>query len=123
MMRCDLLSSAMGEKLLSTLKKLAVLARRRLVPEASGEGVEAHGPEVFAAARAHGHRSSLHFLGSHDQLIRELLQAMFPNLIGNFFVSQILQDPESGLAKALGDLSRIVLLRVCDVKDNSLYRR
>jgi hypothetical protein len=27
LMRCDLLSSAMGEKLLSTLKKLAVLAR------------------------------------------------------------------------------------------------
>src|SRR5678816_2464872 len=80
LMRCDLLSSAMGEKLLSTLKKLAVLARGRLVPEARGEVVQAHRPEVLAAARAHGHRSGLHFLVPDHQLVGQFLQAMFANL-------------------------------------------
>ena len=52
-----------------------------------------HRPEIFAAARAHGHRFSLHFLVADHQLVGQLLQAMFANLIRNFLVPQIQNDP------------------------------
>src|SRR5258706_8593000 len=94
LMRCDL-SSAMSEKLLCSSKKLAVLLRVRLGLEAGGEGIEAHCPEIFAAARAHGHRVRLHLLVSDHQLVGQFLQAMFANLIGNFLVSQIAKRSKS----------------------------
>src|SRR6185503_17481886 len=95
LMRCDLLSSAMCEKLLGTFKKLAVLPRFRLRLEARGEGLQGHGPEIFAAARAHGHRFSLHLLVADHHLVGQLLQAMFANLIRNLLVPQIRNHPKS----------------------------
>src|SRR6185503_12451950 len=102
LMRCDL-SSAMGEKLLFSSKKAAVPLRARLVAEALDEGIEGHRPQVLTAARAHSHASSLLFLFADHQLVGQLLQAMFPNFIGNFLVSQIAFDPETGLPQAYGD--------------------
>ena len=90
------------------VKKTAVLARFRLAPEACGEGIERHGTQVLTAACSHGHRSGLLFLVAHHDLVRQLLQAMFPNFIAYLLVSQIFHDPETGLAKPSGDALRIV---------------
>jgi len=84
----------MCEKLLFTLKKTAVLSRLGLALEACGEGFQGHRPEVFAAARAHGYRFSLHFLVPDHHLVGELLQAMFADFIRNFLVSQIRGHPK-----------------------------
>src|SRR5262245_24082952 len=94
LMRCDL-SSAMSEKLLVSSKKQPCLLRLRLSCQAIGEGLERHGPEIFAAARAHGYRVGLHLFVADHQLVRQFLQAMFPNLKGNLLVSQIRNRPKA----------------------------
>ena len=82
-----------------------------------------HRPEIFAAARAHGHRFSLLFLVADHQLVGQLLQAMFPNFIGNFLVSQIRFGPKTGLTQAFRDAFGVVGLVLGDVQDHDLLRR
>jgi len=43
-----------------------------------------HLPEVFTDAGTHGHLFGCLLLFADDQLVRQLLQAMFPNFIGYF---------------------------------------
>src|SRR5258707_10702645 len=60
-----------------------------LASEAGDEFGQIHLPEVFTAAGPHGHLFSRLFLFADNQLVRQLLQAMFPNFIGYFFIPQV----------------------------------
>ena len=71
------------------MRVIVSTTRRDLLAEAREQGVQGHRPEILAAAGSHGHLCSLHFLVADNQLVRKLLQAMFPNFIGNFLVTQI----------------------------------
>src|SRR5262245_33361354 len=120
LMRCDLLSSAMGERLLGTLKKLAVLARQSLVTEASGEVFQAHRAEIFAAARAHGHSSRLHLLIPDHKLVGKFLQAVFANLIGDLLVSQIPGRSKALFSQVFYDALGVPGLALGNVHDHHL---
>src|SRR6202158_2124920 len=59
-------------------------ARRRLGFKAIDEGIQRPRPEIPASPAPHGHLLRLQLLVAQDPLIRQLLQAMFANFIGNF---------------------------------------
>src|SRR6185295_16711275 len=73
-----------------------LVTRRDLLAKAREQGVHGHRPQILAAAGTHGHLQSLHLLVADDQLVRQLLQAMFSNLIGNFLITQIRFDAQAG---------------------------
>ena len=88
-----------------------------LVCEACGKGLEGHRPQIFSASRAHGYRVRLHFLVADHQLVGQLLQAMFPNLIGNFLVPQIRNRPKPLIQQfifhGIGVRGLLLLVRQC----------
>ena len=61
------------------------------------------------------------FLVADDQLIRKLLQAMFPNFIRNFLVSQILDGAPAGGAQPPRHLGGVLRLMLGDVHDDDSY--
>ena len=61
---------------------------------------ERHLPEILTAAGTHGHRPACLFLVADDQQVRQLLQAMFPDFIGNFLISQIGFSAETRVSAA-----------------------
>src|SRR5256885_1347625 len=87
--------------------------RRRLWSEAAlrrkalGEAVDRHGAEILAAARAHRDRAGLHLLVAYDQQIRQLLHAMFADLVANLLVRHVRADAKSGGAQPFGHLARV----------------
>ena len=88
--------SASGPIYTNIIWKIRALATRRdLVSEALEQGIQGKRPEILAAAGTHGHRFGLHFLIADDQLVRQLLQAMFSNFIGYFLITQIGRRPET----------------------------
>src|SRR5262245_1018010 len=120
--RCALASCAMWY-LLACVEKLGRASRGRLLPEAFDEDRQIHLPEILTAAGAHGHLACGPLLVADDQLIGELLQAMFPDFIGNFFVPQVRFDAEAGCLERVGDLGGVVGLVLGDVEDDHLDRR
>ena len=69
---------------------------RNLLAEARQQGIKGHASEILAAAGTHGHAVGLQLFVADDQLIRQLLQAMFANFIGYFLVAQIRCGAETG---------------------------
>ena len=61
------------------------------------QGIDGHLPEILTAACAHGHQSGFLFLVSDNKLIRQPVQAMFPNFIGYFLVAQIGFGTQTGI--------------------------
>jgi len=77
---------------------------RNLLAEARQQGIKGHASEILAAAGTHGHAVGLQLFVADDQLIRQLLQAMFANFIGYFLVAQIRCGAETG-GLAIGAIS------------------
>src|SRR5262245_27164296 len=119
--RCALFSCAMWY--LREPEKLGRASRGRLQPEAFDEERQIHLPEILTAAGAHGHLACRPLLVAHDQLIRELLQAMFSDFIGYFFVPQVRFDAEAGRPEVVGNLGRVVGLVLGNIQDHDLNRR
>ena len=94
--------------------------RHHLVAEAGKQGIHGHRPQILTAAGTHGHLHSLHLLVADDQLVRQLLQAMFSNFIGYFLVTQIRSDAQAGRPEPRLDLPGIVRLPVRNVEDDRL---
>src|SRR3954469_3008428 len=61
----------------------------RLIEQALNEVLYRHLAEVFAFAGSHGNCLRRHLFVTQDDLIRQLLQTMFPNFIGYFLISQV----------------------------------
>ena len=90
------------------------------------KSVETHGGKVFTTALTVSnpccYRLGLHFLIAQNQQEGNLLQAMFPNFIGNFLVTQIGLHPESSGFQAGNHFIDVLGLMLRDVKGNDLDR-
>src|SRR5437762_9734592 len=89
-------------------QKLSRTPRLRLAAEAGDEVRQGHLPEVFTAAGTHGHLFGCLLLFADDQLVRQLLQAMFPNFIGYFLVPQVGFAAVAGLLQGSRDSSGVI---------------
>src|SRR6266851_3280149 len=94
-----------------------------LASEAGEEFGQIHLPEVFTAAGPHGHLFSRLFLFADNQLVRQLLQAMFPNFIGYFFIPQVGLAAPSGVLQMRCNARRVSSLALGDIKHRNLHRR
>src|SRR5689334_8977802 len=92
-----------------------------LLQEARQQGVDGHGAEILAAAGTHGHRFSLLLLIADDQLIGQLLEAMFANFIAYFLVAQIGRHPQAGPAEPARDSFGVPVLAVGNGQDDGLH--
>src|SRR6266498_1824144 len=101
----------------------ALASRRDLLAESRQQGLDGHRPQVLAAAGTHGYQSSLHLLVTDDQLVRQLLQAMFSNFIGYFLVAQIGLDAQAGSLQTLLEPTGVRRLAVGDRQHDRLDRR
>src|SRR5262249_26471918 len=87
-------------------------ARCRLGLETRDKGFQGHRPQILASAGTHGHLLRLHFLVAQDQLVRQLLQAMFSNFISYFLVAQIACDAKTGRSELCRNLLGIGRLAI-----------
>src|SRR5664279_4147529 len=101
----------------ATLQQLS--ARLYFSSETLNERIQRHGPQIFARAGPHGHQTSLQLLVAQDDLVRQLLQAMFSNFIGYFLITQIGGDPEAGCSEVARDFLGVAGLpvRYCQYDD------
>src|SRR6266852_2860910 len=94
-----------------------------LASETGDEFGQIHLPEVFTAAGPHGHLFSRLFLFADNQLVRQLLQAMFPNFIGYFFIPQVGLAAPPRLLQIRCNACRVSGLALGDIKHRNLHRR
>src|SRR5216683_4098379 len=94
-----------------------------LASETGDEFGQIHLPEVFTAAGPHGHLFSRLFLFADNQLVRQLLQAMFPNFIGYFFIPQVGLAAPPRLLQTRCNACRVSGLALGDIKHRNLHRR
>ena len=79
-------------------KSSRATSRRDFVLKSLDQSLERYLPEILAAACTHGHQIGRHFLVADDELVRQPFQAMFSYFIGNFLVTQIGHNTQTGLA-------------------------
>src|SRR5256885_684548 len=102
--------------------------RRRLWSEAAlrrqalDEAVDRHGAEILAAARPHGDGAGLQLLVAYDQEIRQLLHAMFADLVANLLVRHVGAGAKLRRTQLFGHLARVRRLALGDGEDHRLHR-
>src|SRR5438046_4780775 len=104
-------------------QKLSRTPRLRLAAEAGDEVRQGHLPEIFTAAGTHGHLFRCLLFFADDQLVRQLLQAMFPNFIGYFLVPQVGFAAVAGLLQGSRDPSGVIGLPFRNIEHHHLHRR
>ncbi len=106
------------------VKKLSRATTRCDFPsESLDQDIHGHLSEILTAACTHGHQSVRLFLVAHDELIRQPVQAMFADFIGNFLVAQIRLGPETRPMQLLRNIRGVVGLLLGNVQDDGLERR
>lgn len=101
------------------LSRASLLALAR---QAFDQRFEGHLPKVFTAPGTHGHQLRRLFLVAHDNLVRQLLHAMFAYFIANFFVPQIRFSAYLRLTQFFRNLRRVVSLVFRDIHHHRLHR-
>ena len=96
---------------------------RQLGFESLDEFAERHLAEIATTTGTHGNGVCRHLFITNHQLVRQLLQTMFANFIGNFLVSQVRKGAEAGFIEPPGHLAGIIGLMLGDIEDDDLLRR
>src|SRR5438132_956554 len=68
--------------------------------KARKQRIDGHRAQVLPAPGAHRYRARLHFLVPHDQLVRQLLQAVLADLVADLLVAQVGCHPDARAPKA-----------------------
>ena len=107
----------------SSRRRISLRLGCHLAQEAFQQRIDGHHAQVDIAARTNGHSVGIPLFIADNKDVRQFLDRMLANFIGNLLVPQISVNTQTGGFQAGFDLFHVGSLRIRDVQNRNLHRR